>query len=87
MDDSQVFKAINNIDLFTISTSKTNKLISGIELINKSNILPINPKKYLLALTSSSSEHISPSNFICLAQLGKGSFGEFYLVKKEGSSE
>ena len=58
MDDSQVFKAINNIDLFTISTSKTNKLISGIELINKSNILPINPKKYLLDLTTSSSVHI-----------------------------
>ena len=87
IDDSQVFKTINNINLSKISTSKTNKLISDIELINKSNILPINPKKNLLDQTSSSIEHISPSNFICLAQLGKGSFGEVYLVKKEGSSE
>ena len=43
-------------------------------------------KKYLNE-TSSSMEHISPSDFECLAQLGKGSFGEVYLVRKLNSSE
>ena len=32
-------------------------------------------------------ERISPSSFICLAQLGKGSFGEVYLVQKINTKE
>jgi hypothetical protein len=32
---------------------------------------------------SNKNEKIGPSNFICLALLGQGSFGEVYLVKKK----
>ena len=32
-------------------------------------------------------EKIGPSNFICLALLGQGSFGEVYLVKKKDSDD
>ena len=32
-------------------------------------------------------ERITPSSFICLAQLGKGSFGEVYLVQKINTQE
>ena len=32
-------------------------------------------------------EKISPSNFICLALLGKGSFGEVYLVQNKNTKE
>ena len=32
-------------------------------------------------------ERITPSSFICLAQLGKGSFGEVYLVQKINTKE
>ena len=34
---------------------------------------------------SNKNEKIGPSNFICLALLGQGSFGEVYLVKKKDS--
>ena len=36
---------------------------------------------------SNKEEKIRPSNFICLALLGQGSFGEVYLVKKKNSDE
>jgi len=39
-----------------------------------------NPKK-------EKEEKIGPNNFICLALLGQGSFGEVYLVKKKGTEE
>ena len=34
---------------------------------------------------SNKNEKIGPSNFVCLALLGQGSFGEVYLVKKKDS--
>ena len=37
--------------------------------------------------TSNKEEKIGPSNFICLALLGQGSFGEVYLVKKKDSND
>ena len=40
-----------------------------------------------LNLNSIEEERISPSSFICLAQLGKGSFGEVYLVQKINTKE
>ena len=44
-------------------------------------------KNKLLDKTSTSIEHVSPSDFLCLAQLGKGSFGEVYLVQKINTKE
>ena len=74
----------NNMNLSKISPLKKNKLISDLDMINRSNILT---HKKLLNTTTSSIEHITTSNFVCLAQLGKGSFGEVYLVKKVNSEE
>jgi serine/threonine protein kinase len=36
---------------------------------------------------SNKNEKIGPSNFVCLALLGQGSFGEVYLVKKKDSDD
>ena len=36
---------------------------------------------------SNKNEKIGPSNFVCLALLGQGSFGEVYLVKKKDSND
>ena len=38
-------------------------------------------------LSKAKEEKISPSNFICLALLGKGSFGEVYLVQNKNTKE
>ena len=66
-----------------------NTNISKIEAINRStNLISSNYKNNLLSNTSlPEQERITPSNFVCLAQLGKGSFGEVYLVQKINSSE
>ena len=75
---------LNNMNLSKISPLKKNKLISDLDIINRSNILT---HKKMLNNTATSIEHITTSNFVCLAQLGKGSFGEVYLVKKVNSEE
>ena len=67
--------------------SKNHKLFSDLDIINRSNIIPSNAGEKLLNITTSSKENITASNFICLAQLGKGSFGEVYLVEKKNSTE
>ena len=43
------------------------------------------PSKY--ELSPKKKEKINQSNFVCLAQLGKGSFGEVYLVQKIDTKE
>ena len=75
------FKPIKNIDNSLIN----NINMSKIEAINHSNIISAKVIKKLN--TTSTQEHVTPSNFVCLAQLGKGSFGEVYLVQKVESSE
>ena len=76
---------MNNCNLSKISC-KQNKNIKILDIINKSNIIDktldanMNNK---LNLNSIEEEKITPSNFLCLAQLGKGSFGEVYLVQKK----
>ena len=42
---------------------------------------------FQLNLNSLEEERIIPSSFICLALLGKGSFGEVYLVQKINNQE
>ena len=78
---------INNVHFSNIAALKGHMIFSNLDLINQSNIMPSKIRKKFLNTTSPSIEHISPSNFICLAQLGKGSFGEVYLVQKIDSSE
>lgn len=77
--NDSVLNNINNMNLSKISPLNKKKLISDLDMINRSNILT---HKKLLNTTTASIEHITTSNFVCLAQLGKGSFGEVYLVKK-----
>lgn len=38
-------------------------------------------------LSGGSQDRIGPSNFVCLQVLGKGSFGEVFLVQKIGSEK
>ena len=78
---------INHVHYSKIAALKGHMIFSNLGLINQSNIIPSKIRKKFLNTTSTSMEHISPSNFICLAQLGKGSFGEVYLVQKIDSSE
>ena len=76
------FKPIKNIDNSLIN----NINMSKIEAIkHRSNIISAKVIKKLN--TTSTQEHVTPSSFVCLAQLGKGSFGEVYLVQKIDSSE
>ena len=75
---------INNCNLTKISYGHKKKNIlldslNGSKIVNKTlddNI----PSKF--DLNTSLREKINQSNFVCLAQLGKGSFGEVYLVQK-----
>ena len=77
----------HNYGVLSPITKKQNNFES---IFNKNNIadqtLPINAHVQL-NLNSIEEGHISPSSFICLAQLGKGSFGEVYLVQKISTKE
>ena len=58
--------------------------------INKTNIIDKTLTDNIhnkLNLNSIEEEKLTPSNFLCLAQLGKGSFGEVYLVQKKNSKK
>ena len=73
-----------------ISKISPNKKRSIEPLENKTNIVDQTLTDNLhvqLNLNSIEEERISPSSFICLAQLGKGSFGEVYLVQKINTKE
>ena len=99
----QSSKQINNLNFnleysYT-SPSPKNCNISKISPSKKRNFEPLENKTNLvdqtlpdnlhvqLNLNSIEEETISPSSFICLAQLGKGSFGEVYLVQKINTKE
>ena len=58
--------------------------------MNKNNLVDqtfSNNTHKKLNLNSMEDEKISPTSFVCLAQLGKGSFGEVYLVQKINSQK
>ena len=81
----------NNCNISKISCGipqpKNNNIL---EQINKSNIIDQTLGDNIhsqLNLNSIEEERITPSSFICLAQLGKGSFGEVYLVQKINTKE
>ena len=61
-----------------------------LDSINRSNIIDKTIAENLhcqLTLNSIEEERITPSSFVCLAMLGKGSFGEVYLVQKINTQE
>ena len=80
---------INNCNISKISCgNNTNNII--LDKINKSNIIDKTITENIhnkLNLNSIKEEKITPSNFVCLALLGKGSFGEVYLVRKINSQQ
>ena len=88
---------INNINNININNCNISKISCGpqtknnaLDPINKSNIIDQTLADNIhaqLNLNSIEEERITPSSFICLAQLGKGSFGEVYLVQKINTQE
>ena len=88
IDNSYTSPNPTNCNISKISTGHKNN--ENFDSINKYNIadqtLPDN-SHVQLNLNSIEEERISPSSFICLAQLGKGSFGEVYLVQKIDTKE
>ena len=79
----------NNCNLTKISyghNKRKNKLgsLNNSKIVNKTLDESV-PSKF--DLRQKPKEKINQSNFICLAQLGKGSFGEVYLVQKINSKE
>ena len=84
----------NNINkIENLNNCNISKISCGpnvLEPINKSNIVEQTLADNIhvqLNLNSIEEERITPSSFICLAQLGKGSFGEVYLVQKINTQE
>ena len=80
---------INNCNVSKISCSQ-NKHNFKLDSINKSNIVDQTLQDNChqqLNLNSIEEEKISPSSFVCLALLGRGSFGEVYLVQHINSKE
>ena len=67
-------------------TENNNNTIDSINKRKKSDKTADNIQNSL-DLNSITEERITLSNFLCLAQLGKGSFGEVYLVQKINTQE
>ena len=64
------------------SLSRLNKTEGNIK---RSKITENNNIHHQISLNSIEEERITPSSFVCLAMLGRGSFGEVYLVQKINS--
>ena len=89
----------NNINNINLENCNISKISCGPQIFNNNNMLDsINKTNIIdqtladnfhaqLNLNSIEEERITPSSFICLAQLGKGSFGEVYLVQKINTQE
>ena len=89
---------INNIDLLS-NNNKINDLNSKEKTLPKKRKSDFKSQKNLrynfiknnnnnnIKINTKSIEQISLKDFICLAQLGKGSFGQVYLVEKINTKE
>ena len=85
--DNSLINNCNNISKISCNQNKNNNMLDS---INKSNIIDQTLTDNMhnkLNLNSIEEERITPSSFVCLAQLGKGSFGEVYLVQKINTQE
>ena len=90
LENSYTSPSPKNCNISKISPNKINKNNNYDNLENKTNLIDQTLQDNIhsqLNLNSIEEEHISPSSFICLAQLGKGSFGEVYLVQKINTKE
>ena len=79
----------NNCNLSKISNEQNKKNII-LNLKNKANLMEKTIDDKLnnqFNLNPKEKEKISLTNFVCLAKLGKGSFGEVYLVQKINSKK
>ena len=79
---------INNYNILNFS-SYQNRKYNELDKVNKSNIVDqtLDNNMYnKLNLNSIVEERITPSSFVCLALLGRGSFGEVYLVRKTNTN-
>ena len=85
-NDNSIINNCNNISKISCSQNKNNMMLDS---INKSNIIDqtLADMHNKLNLNSIEEERITPSSFVCLALLGKGSFGEVYLVQKINTKE
>ena len=84
-----IFQDLNKNNIIKMPSSKGNRLYTDYNSINKEKLLHHNPKNNLSKSKNDLVEHkhITLSKFVCLAQLGKGSFGEVFLVKNIDSDE
>ena len=79
---------INNCNILNFS-SYQNRKYNELDKVNKSNIVDQTLDNNIynkLNLNSIVEERITPSSFVCLALLGRGSFGEVYLVRKTNTN-
>ena len=80
---------INNCNVSKISC-RQNKNNFKLDSVNKSNVADQTLQENIhqkLNLNSIEEERITPASFVCLAILGRGSFGEVYLVQHINNKE
>ena len=85
--DKNIDNSFNNISKISCGQNKNSMMLDS---INKSNIVDQTLAENIhnkLNLNSIEEEIVTPSSFVCLALLGKGSFGEVFLVQKINTEE
>ena len=85
--EKNVDNSFNNISKISCGQNKNGMTLDS---INKSNIADQTMGENIhnkLNLNSIEEEIVTPSSFVCLALLGKGSFGEVFLVQKINTQE
>jgi hypothetical protein len=85
--DKNIDNSFNNISKISCGQNKNSMMLDS---INKSNIEDQTLAENIhnkLNLNSIEEEIVTPSSFVCLALLGKGSFGEVFLVQKINTKE
>ena len=81
---------INNCNVSKISCKQNKNNFKLDSSVNKSNVIDQTLQENIhqkLNLNSIEEERITPANFVCLAILGRGSFGEVYLVQHINNKE
>ena len=86
--DKNIDNSFNNISKISCGQNKNNMMLDN--SINRSNMVDQTLAENMhnkLNLNSIEEEIVTPSSFVCLALLGKGSFGEVFLVQKINTQE
>ena len=85
--DKNIDNSFNNISKISCGQNKNSMMLDS---LNKSNVADQTLAENIhnkLNLNSIEEEVVTPSSFVCLALLGKGSFGEVFLVQKINTQE